>query len=182
MSEGTGPRNEERQCADADGDHRFCYDEDPQSRHEHEKAAHDDDCRLSRERYRGAHRFLQMERRTLRPLCRSDRRGGFARSRQRFVRWGHQVFGRRWRAPGGPSVLISEIAQTVRQQSPVQAASDVTSAPRASPIRDATLSPCPSNGPCDLLGLGRGAPGQPEPGWGLCLRRMVVVPASMSIY
>lgn len=27
VSEGTDPRNEERQCADADGDHRFCYDE-----------------------------------------------------------------------------------------------------------------------------------------------------------
>src|SRR5262245_38352150 len=41
MSEGTGPRNEERQCADNDGNHRFGYDEDPQSRYKHEEAAHD---------------------------------------------------------------------------------------------------------------------------------------------
>lgn len=49
MSEGAGPRSEERHCADADGDHRFNYDEEPQSRQKHEEAAHDDDCRLSRE-------------------------------------------------------------------------------------------------------------------------------------
>jgi hypothetical protein len=39
MSEGTGPSSEERHCADADGDHRFSYDEEPQSRHRHEEAA-----------------------------------------------------------------------------------------------------------------------------------------------
>src|SRR5262245_7826816 len=49
MSEGTGPRSEQRHCADADGDHRFGYDEEPQSRQKHEEAAHDDDCRSSRE-------------------------------------------------------------------------------------------------------------------------------------
>lgn len=49
MSEGTGPSNEERHCADADGDHRFSYDEGPQSRQKHEEAAHDEDCRLGRE-------------------------------------------------------------------------------------------------------------------------------------
>src|SRR5262245_58428923 len=32
MSEGTGPRSEERHCADANGDHCFGYDEEPQSR------------------------------------------------------------------------------------------------------------------------------------------------------
>jgi hypothetical protein len=90
MSEGTGPRNEEGVCADADGDHRFCYDEDPQSRHEQEKAAHDDDCRLSRERYRGVHCSLQMENRTLRPHSRFDRCGGFVRSRQKFASLDHQ--------------------------------------------------------------------------------------------
>ena len=29
MSKGAGPGNEERHCADADGDHRFSYDEGP---------------------------------------------------------------------------------------------------------------------------------------------------------
>src|SRR4029078_4719078 len=48
MSEGTGPSNEERHCADADGDDRFSYDEGPQSRQKHEDAAHDEDCRLGR--------------------------------------------------------------------------------------------------------------------------------------
>jgi hypothetical protein len=28
MSEDAGPRNEERQCSDANGDHRFSYEED----------------------------------------------------------------------------------------------------------------------------------------------------------
>jgi hypothetical protein len=37
MSEGTGPSSEERHCADADGDHRFSNDEEPQSRHTHTK-------------------------------------------------------------------------------------------------------------------------------------------------
>jgi hypothetical protein len=32
MSEGAGPRSEERHCADANGDHRFSDDEEPQSR------------------------------------------------------------------------------------------------------------------------------------------------------
>jgi hypothetical protein len=35
MSEDAGPRNEERQCADANGDHRFSYEEEPQSRQKH---------------------------------------------------------------------------------------------------------------------------------------------------
>src|SRR5262245_53284843 len=39
MSEGTGPRSEQRHCADADGDHRFGYDEEPQSCQKHEEAA-----------------------------------------------------------------------------------------------------------------------------------------------
>jgi hypothetical protein len=89
MSEGTGPRKEERQCADADGDHRFCYDEEPQSRHEHEEAAHNDDCRLGRESfrcwYRGAHRLLQMENQALRPRSRFDRCNGLVRSRRRVA-------------------------------------------------------------------------------------------------
>jgi hypothetical protein len=63
MSEGTGPSNEERHCADADGDHRFSYDEGPQSRQKHEEAAHDEDCRLGREEmFRcWAHCSLQMD-------------------------------------------------------------------------------------------------------------------------
>src|SRR5262245_59968289 len=52
MSEGTGPSSEERHCADADGDHRFSYDEEPQGRQKHEEAAHDDDCSLSWETFR----------------------------------------------------------------------------------------------------------------------------------
>jgi len=52
MSEGAGPSSEERHCADADGDHRFSYDEEPQRRQKHEEAAYDDDCRLSRETFR----------------------------------------------------------------------------------------------------------------------------------
>ena len=64
MSKGAGPSNEERHCADADGDHRFSYDEGPQRRHNHEEAGHDDDCRLGREEmFRcWAHCSLQMGR------------------------------------------------------------------------------------------------------------------------
>src|SRR5262245_15032257 len=76
MGVGTGPRREERHCADADGDHRFNDDEEPQSRQKHEEAAYDDDCRLSRETFRrwrrGAHCSLQVEDRTLRPHSRFD--------------------------------------------------------------------------------------------------------------
>ena len=63
MSKGAGPSNEERHCADADGDHRFSYDEGPQSRQKHEEAAHDEDCRLGREEmFRcWAHCSLQMD-------------------------------------------------------------------------------------------------------------------------
>jgi len=39
MSESAGPSSEERHCADADGDHRFRYDEEPQSCRKHEHAA-----------------------------------------------------------------------------------------------------------------------------------------------
>src|SRR5262245_36732365 len=59
MSVGTGPSRKECHCADADGDHCFSYDEEPQGRQKHEEAAHDDDCRLGRETFRcwdrGAH-------------------------------------------------------------------------------------------------------------------------------
>src|SRR5262245_4865781 len=76
MGVGTGPRREERHCADADGDHRFNDDEEPRSRQKHEEAAYDDDCRLSRETFRrwrrGAHCSLQVEDRTLRPNSRFD--------------------------------------------------------------------------------------------------------------
>src|SRR5262245_27452857 len=62
MSEGTGPSSDERHSADANGDHRFSYDEEPQRRQKQEEAAHDDDRRLGRETfgrwYRGAHRSL----------------------------------------------------------------------------------------------------------------------------
>ena len=63
MSKGVGPSNEERHCADADGDHRFSYDEGPERRHNHEEAGHDDDCRLGREEmFRcWAHCSLQMD-------------------------------------------------------------------------------------------------------------------------
>ena len=63
MSKGAGPSNEERHCADADGDHRFSYDEGSQRRHNHEEAGHDDDCRLGREEmFRcWAHCSLQMD-------------------------------------------------------------------------------------------------------------------------
>ena len=63
MSKGAGPSNEERHCADADGDYRFSYDEGPQSRQKHEEAAHDEDCRWGREEmFRcWAHCSLQME-------------------------------------------------------------------------------------------------------------------------
>lgn len=63
MSKGAGPSNEERHCADADGDHRFSYDEGPQSRQKHEEAAHDEDCRWGREEmFRcWAHCSLQMD-------------------------------------------------------------------------------------------------------------------------
>src|SRR5262245_52649422 len=76
MGVGTGPRREERHCADADGDHRFNDDEEPRSRQKHEEAAYDDNCRLSRETFRrwrrGAHCSLQVEDRTLRPHSRFD--------------------------------------------------------------------------------------------------------------
>ena len=63
MSKGAGPSNEERHCADADGDHRFSYDEGPHRRQKHEEAGHDDDCRLGREEmFRcWAHCSLQMD-------------------------------------------------------------------------------------------------------------------------
>jgi hypothetical protein len=49
MGEGAGPRDEERHCADADGDHRFSYDEEPQRRQNYDEAAYDDNCLSSRE-------------------------------------------------------------------------------------------------------------------------------------
>ena len=81
MSKGVGPSNEERHCADADGDHRFSYDEGPQSRQKHEEAAHDEDCRLGREEmFRcWAHCSLQW---TLRPLSRYNGVPGLVHLRQ----------------------------------------------------------------------------------------------------
>ena len=90
MSEGTGPSSEKRHCADADGDHRFSYDEEPQGRQKHEEAADDDDCRLGRKTfrcwYRGGALFPPSEHRTLRPYSRFDPVLGLAGSSQSFVR------------------------------------------------------------------------------------------------
>jgi hypothetical protein len=48
MGEGTGPCNEERHRANADGNYRLVYDEEPQSHYKDEEAAHDDDSRMGR--------------------------------------------------------------------------------------------------------------------------------------
>ena len=90
MSEGTGPRSEERQCAEANGDHRFSYDEEPQSRQKHEEAAHDDDCRLGRETfrrwYRGAHCSLHRKTGRYVPIVALTPSGDlFVRARDLFV-------------------------------------------------------------------------------------------------
>jgi len=90
MSEGTGPRSEERHCADANGDHCFGYDEEPQSRQKHEEAAHDDDCRLGWETfgcwYRGAHCSLHRKTERYVPIVALTPVFGFVGSCQSFVR------------------------------------------------------------------------------------------------
>jgi hypothetical protein len=104
MSEGTGPSSEECHCADADGDHRFSYDEEPQSRRKHEEAAYDDDCRLGREFRCWAHCSLQMD---YAPIVALTPVLGFVGSSQRFVLWGQPTI-------GDCSVLLWTIAPPYR--------------------------------------------------------------------
>src|SRR5262245_23986782 len=92
MSEGTGPSSDERHSADANGDHRFSYDEEPKRRQKHEDAAHDDDCRLGRETfrrwYRGAHRSLHRKTGRYSSIVALTSVLGFVRPCQRIARWG----------------------------------------------------------------------------------------------
>src|SRR5262249_54359729 len=90
MGEGTGPSSEEGHCADANGDHRFSYDEEPQRPQKHEQAAYYDDCRLGRETfrrwYRGAHCSLRRKTGRYVPIVALTPVLDFVRPRQRIAR------------------------------------------------------------------------------------------------